>query len=84
MAKSGDAGPSRAAQRARALYYQGRYGQAEKELREAVRQNPSDAGAHYWLSLVLDYQDKDEEAGKALQRGLSLDPAYTRRNPLPE
>jgi tetratricopeptide (TPR) repeat protein len=50
--------------------------EAEKELVEAIRQDPNDAGAVYYLGVALLQDGKAEEAARHLARAVELDPAF--------
>lgn len=47
---------------------------AEKELRDALKLNPNYATGHHWLSLVLDFEGRLEEARREIEVALELDP----------
>lgn len=59
-----------------ALETQGNFEGAEKELREAIRLNPSFAEAHMNLGNMFDNQRKYEEAEKELHEAIRLKPYY--------
>ncbi|MEO0191710.1 MAG: tetratricopeptide repeat protein, partial [candidate division WOR-3 bacterium] len=54
------------------LTNQGRYGEAEKEFREAIRIKPDYAEAHYNLGVLLAEQGKYKEAKAELEKALKL------------
>jgi TolB-like protein/tetratricopeptide (TPR) repeat protein len=56
------------------------FDEAERELREAIRLNPSSAAAHQWLGETLLLQGRLEDAAGALARAVELDPL----SPMPE
>jgi Flp pilus assembly protein TadD len=60
--------------RGTALLEQGRYPEAERELREAVRLNPGHALAHNNLGWALIRQDRNEEAEAEFREAIRLDP----------
>ncbi|AFZ03034.1 tetratricopeptide repeat protein [Calothrix sp. PCC 6303] len=61
-------------ERATLLLEQSRYEMAEKELRLALVESPSDASAHALLGLCLSYQKQYQEATQAAETAISLAP----------
>jgi Flp pilus assembly protein TadD len=59
---------------ARMLAQAGQPAEAEKELREAIRLDPGDAGAHLALASFLAELDRKEEARKEAEKALTLKP----------
>jgi tetratricopeptide (TPR) repeat protein len=59
-----------------ALWQQGRLGEAEQEIRRAIRLNPGYAEAHNNLAYALWQQDKAGEAEKELREAVRLKPDY--------
>jgi tetratricopeptide (TPR) repeat protein len=60
--------------RAWLLYQQSRYDLAEKELAQALAENPNDGAAHALRSLCLKESDRHVEATQAAQEAIALDP----------
>jgi tetratricopeptide (TPR) repeat protein len=60
----------------RCLYEQGQFPAAEKAIRHGLGLAPAGAGAlgHFHLGLLLERQDRREEAADAFRRALELDP----------
>src|ERR1017187_2073684 len=54
---------------------EGRPDKAVEQLREAIRRDPDQAGAHYDLGVALKNKDEIEAAKAELQRSLELDPS---------
>ena len=63
-------------QRARILYEQQRFSDAEKELRAALSQNPNDLEANNLLAFVFADQGKKTESLEAAERTVSLAPDW--------
>jgi tetratricopeptide (TPR) repeat protein len=61
-------------ERAWLLYQQSRYDLAEKELAQALAENPDDGAAHALRSLCLKESDRHVEATQAAQEAIALDP----------
>lgn len=61
-------------ERATLLLEQSRYEMAERELRQALAQSPSEASAHALLGLCLNYQLRYTEATVAAQTAIALAP----------
>ena len=57
------------------LYDQGRYKDAEKELREAIRIKPDHVNAHFNLGLTFIEQEKHADAEKEFREVIRLSPA---------
>ena len=55
---------------------QGKYKEAEKELRKAIRLEPRFIKAHYYLGESLRKQDKYEEAQKEYLKVIELEPNH--------
>ena len=55
---------------------QGRFQDAEKLLREAVRRQPNKADAHWDLAVALQSQDRTNEALAEVRRTLQIDPRH--------
>lgn len=61
-------------QRGSLLYYQGRYRDAEKELRRAITEDPGDGAAHALLALCLAERTEWQEAAAHIGRGIAAEP----------
>lgn len=59
-----------------ASYVQGHISEAEREYREAVKEGPNDARAHYYLGKVLSHQNRFDEAEKALDKAIRINFFY--------
>ena len=57
-------------------FYLGRYAEAERWLKEAQAQNPRDALAQYYLSLVTSHQNRPQDATEQFNRAATLAPDY--------
>lgn len=55
-------------------YLQGRLGESEKNLRLSLEIEPVDLQSHYYLGLVLEKQDREEEALKEYERFVKIFP----------
>ena len=66
---------SDAEDRGRLLIAQGRFDQAEKELRRSLTEDPDSGPTHSLLALCLAAQDRLAEAYHEAERGVQLDPA---------
>lgn len=62
--------------RAQFLLQHSRYAEAEKELRRALGESPSDAAAHALLAICLAEQDKLEEAQHEAEEAITLEPDW--------
>jgi tetratricopeptide (TPR) repeat protein len=62
-------------ERAQLLIEQGRYAEAEKELHQALGQNPDDALVHLLLAICLLNRQDFEGALKSVRQALALDPS---------
>jgi tetratricopeptide (TPR) repeat protein len=58
-----------------AIWRTGNFGEAEKELRLAIRLDPRDPLAHLWLSNVIATQGRNDECLAELDKAQELDPA---------
>jgi len=66
---------SDAEDRGRLLIAQGKFDQAEKELRRSLTEDPDSGRVHSLLALCLAAQDRLAEAYREAERGVGLDPA---------
>jgi tetratricopeptide (TPR) repeat protein len=57
------------------LYQQGKWGEAETELRRTVEQDESNARAHRYLGLALLEQDRLDDASRHLAKADEIDPS---------
>ena len=57
-------------------YVQGLIAEAEQDYREAIKEGPNDARAHYYLGKVLAHQDRFEEAESHLGMAIRLNFFY--------
>ena len=62
--------------RARLLFQQSRYDQAEQELRRALGETPHDAETHALLALCLAQQDKLDDAQQEAEQAIVLEPDW--------
>ena len=56
---------------------QGRYNEAFRQYREALRLNPNEPAAYNNIGTLLFRQGKWEEAARFFRRALELNPAYS-------
>src|SRR5262249_27288493 len=61
--------------RGRPIFSAGRYGQAEKEFREAIQYHNEDARYYYFYALANWYQGQREQAVEAARKGYNLERA---------
>jgi tetratricopeptide (TPR) repeat protein len=54
--------------------YEWNFLEAEKEFRQAIKLNPNYATAHHWLSIILSWQLRDDEAVEEMKRALEIEP----------
>jgi serine/threonine-protein kinase len=54
--------------------YEWNFLEAEEEFRQAVKLNPNYATAHHWLSIILSWQLRDDEAVEEMTRALEIEP----------
>ncbi|MCR9140131.1 MAG: tetratricopeptide repeat protein [Alphaproteobacteria bacterium] len=59
-----------------ASYVQGHISEAESEYREAVKEGPNDARAHYYLGKVLAHQGRFDEAESHLDKAIRINFYY--------
>lgn len=52
------------------------FAEAKERLKEAIEKNPDDKNLHYALGVVFDELEEDEQAVKAYQKSLAIDPDY--------
>ena len=54
--------------------YEWNFLEAEKEFRQAIKLNPNYATAHHWLSIILSWQLRHDEAVEEMKRALEIEP----------
>ncbi len=62
--------------RARLLFHQSRYAEAEQELRRALGEAPHDVEAHAFMGLCLAEQEKLDEAQQEVEQAIVLEPDW--------